>query len=166
MRNIVLLLAIISLVGGGCKISGNGAVTTEKIRQALEKTAEDYGWAKDVIGKGAFGDSVYVNSHLLYGPSKSSGLENLVDSIEVMKFASLENAEKNYKSDKCFKGNGIPFMIYGVGGCCLNDIKNKNSAAIIMKDEFIFKSSNYFFDECRAVKYLKKFWKNLYYPKS
>lgn len=160
MRKIILLLTVLSLFGIGCKTDGD-TITAEKIQQALEKTAEDYGWAGGIISREPSEENFYSDSYILYGPAKESGLENVIDSVEVMQFKFAAEAQKNYKNDSCMKGNGAPFTIAGITGCCLNDVKNGTSEAVMAKDEFIFKAVTYFRAECGAVDYLKKFWKKL-----
>jgi len=160
VKKLFLLFSLLSLLGLGCK-SSNDTITTEKIQQALVKTARDLGWSEDVINKEPSEENFYGDSYLLYGPVKESGLENLVDSMEVMQFFSSDKAQNIYKADDCLKGSGKPITISGTSGCCLNDIKKGTSQAIIVKNEFVFKSVTYFRAECGAAEYLKSLWKNL-----
>jgi len=160
MKKIFLILTALSLFGIGCQKSSD-EITAEKIQQALAQTAKNYGWAESIISKEPGEENFYSNSYLLYGPSKESGLENVIDKIEVLQFVSSAAAEKVYKDDACFKGAGKPFTIAGISGCCLNNVKEQASKAIMTKDEYIFRADNHFLAGCKATEYLKNFWKNL-----
>ena len=160
MRKLFLLLSLLSLIGLGCQ-KNSGNITTDKIQQALAQTANDLGWSEDVISKEPSEENFYGNSYLLYGPAKESGLDNLVDNIEVIKFFSSAKAQDVYKADNCLKGSGKPITIFGTNGCCLNDVEKETSIAIMSKDEFVFKSATYFSANCGAAEYLKSLWKNL-----
>lgn len=161
MNKALLILTILSLLGAGCA-NKDFVLGDEEIKSALAKTANEEEWQPDIVSRPPGEENSYGNSFFIYGPyqEKIGELDTERDVLEVIKFETPSHAERAYKEDDCLKGRGKPFTIAGITACCLNDAAKKISKAIMMKENYIFRSYNYFYADCKAVLYLKSFWKN------
>ncbi|MFH1193914.1 MAG: hypothetical protein V1661_02885 [bacterium] len=157
-RAIIILAALILLAGAGCAKQNLG-LNFDKMQQALTETGNALGWTGGVIDRPPGEDNFFGQSFIFYGPVKEESVETVVsDNIEIMELSTEEYATGVYKKDECFKGAGKPIDVYGISGCCLNDAKKGTSRAIMSTGRYVFRASDYFYANCKAGEYLKKFW--------
>lgn len=160
MRNniITLFVAAFILAGVGCA-KQNPDFNFDKMQQALAEAGNALGWTGGIIEKPPGEDNSYGRSFIFNGPVKEESIGTVVsDNIEIMEFESEEYAAAVYKKDECFKGRGKPIDVYGISGCCLNDVTKGTSRAIMATGKYVFRAADYYYADCKAGDYLKKFW--------
>jgi len=157
-RVITILAALILLAGAGCA-KQNTVLNFDKMQEALMETGNELEWTGGIINKPPGEDNGYSRPFILNGPVKEESIETVVsDNIEIIEFATEEYAARVYEKDECFNGRGKPISIYGTDGCCLNDVEKGTSRAIMATGKYIFWAFDYFYANCKAGDYLKKFW--------
>jgi hypothetical protein len=158
-NKILILFAVVFILAGAGCAKQNPDLNFDKMQQALAETGNQLGWTGGVIDRPPGEDNYFGKSFIFYGPVKEESVETVVsDNIEIMEFETEEYAAGVYKKDECFKGRGAPIDAYGIAGCCLNDAKKGTSRAIMATGKYVFRAADYFYANCRAGDYLKKFW--------
>lgn len=143
--------------GAGCA-KEIGPLSSNKLRRALDAVAEKFQW-QSAMERLPEENNFFGKSYVIYGPAKEDGLESVINNIEIIEFETAAYAAIVYKAEDCIKiGKGLPRSIYGMDACCLNDQKKGRSRVVMARDNYIFRSDDYFHADCGAEQYLKKFW--------
>lgn len=159
MKKIAVIFILFLFFGAGCA-KESGPLAFDKLRRTLDALAEKFQW-QSAMERPPEENNYFGKSYIIYGPAKEDGLESVVNNIEVIEFETAAYAANMYKEEECIKkGQGLPQNIYGMEACCLNDLKKGANTVVMARDNFIFRSHDYFHADCQATGYLKAFWKN------
>ncbi|MFA5134089.1 MAG: hypothetical protein WC459_04790 [Patescibacteria group bacterium] len=159
MKKVLFIFFIAMLFGAGCKNGQATPVDFGKMQQALTGIGRDLGWEGEVIEKVPSEENFFGRAFIFYGPFRQeAGDVVLSDSIEIIEYDNINYASNVYKQTECFKGRGEPYNVFGTDSCCLNDKVKGSSQAVMLKENYIIRSFDYFHADCGAGQYLKKFW--------